>query len=269
VTCGFPEKYLALHVEADLPLDEAFITEKHLAICEDCRQFVVQLAARQSSIKSLRQDAIHAAAYAGLRQCAMSRIRCSLENIGWMLRIERALFMAFRGRGYALAGLVLAAVVSVSLIAQITHSRAAVSATAGLQGNVLLRPHDYRQWVLAGTGEDMENAHSVDASESRASHKVYITPAAYRAYLKNGIFPEGTIMVLEQASGAAGTELMASVKDSRFEGGWGFFDFGRGDGQAKESAPEAGCRTCHDERAQTDHVFTQYYPALRPARAES
>jgi len=67
--------------------------------------------------------------------------------------------------------------------------------------------------------------------------------------------------------------LEASVKDSsRFDGGWGFFDFTDNDGKMKAKAQAlsdgTGCRSCHEERAETDHVFTQFYPVLRSARAE-
>ena len=64
--------------------------------------------------------------------------------------------------------------------------------------------------------------------------------------------------------------LEASVKDSsRFEGGWGYFNFTDNQGRPKaNTAPdEGGCRACHRQRAETDHVFTQFYPVLRSARA--
>lgn len=65
--------------------------------------------------------------------------------------------------------------------------------------------------------------------------------------------------------------LLASVKDStRFDGGWGFFDFTGLDGRVAsktQALPESsGCRACHRQDAETDHVFTQFYPVLRSAR---
>jgi cytochrome P460 len=100
---------------------------------------------------------------------------------------------------------------------------------------------------------------------SSQGHNVYINPDAYREYSKSGKFPEGTILVQEMVA----TEVVkASVKDSgRFEGGWGYFDFSEGTGALKSEAeplPQtAGCLSCHQEKAATDHVFTQFYPVLR------
>jgi hypothetical protein len=59
-----------------------------------------------------------------------------------------------------------------------------------------------------------------------------------------------------------------SVKDSsRFDGGWGFYDFTQPGGQPRPEAAvlpqSAGCLSCHRDEAETDHVFTQFYPALR------
>jgi len=118
-------------------------------------------------------------------------------------------------------------------------------------------------------------------------HNVYIDPVAYRAYQRSGKFPEGTVMVLESLS-PAGTKfdlesqgtyeedviaLQASVKDSsRFDGGWGFYDFTAAAGKLKPQAeplPQtAGCLACHREKAATDHVFTQFYPVLRVSTAK-
>jgi hypothetical protein len=66
--------------------------------------------------------------------------------------------------------------------------------------------------------------------------------------------------------------LQVSVKDSsRFDGDWGFFDFTGNEGTMKSTAipADGGCRSCHQDDAETDHVFTQFYPVLRSARAES
>jgi hypothetical protein len=95
--------------------------------------------------------------------------------------------------------------------------------------------------------------------------------AAYRAFSRTGKFPEGAVLILE-TSGATGKQaiaLQASVKDSRFDGGWGFFNFTNPDGTIKDTAEavagKSTCRTCHEERAKSDHVFTQFHPALKTA----
>jgi hypothetical protein len=75
---------------------------------------------------------------------------------------------------------------------------------------------------------------------------------------------------LEGSYGKEFVGLEASVKDSsRFEGGWGFFDFTDSQGglteRAQPTPDSAGCVACHRDRAATDHVFTQFYPVLRSA----
>jgi hypothetical protein len=61
--------------------------------------------------------------------------------------------------------------------------------------------------------------------------------------------------------GAELTAFQVSVKDSsRFDGGWGYFDFG--DKSTARAGSNGGCQSCHEEQAKTDHVFTQFYPGL-------
>ena len=114
-------------------------------------------------------------------------------------------------------------------------------------------------------------------------HNVYINPSSYREYARTGKFPDGTMMVLELARSESKKEpglqgsyakefvaLEASVKDStKFEGGWGYFRFtdDQGKPKANATAEQGDCRSCHQDRAETDHVFTQFYPVLRSARA--
>ena len=62
--------------------------------------------------------------------------------------------------------------------------------------------------------------------------------------------------------------IEVSVKDStRFEGGWGLYEFAAEAGKLKPQAdalPQTvGCVGCHRDKAETDHVFTQFYPILR------
>jgi len=60
------------------------------------------------------------------------------------------------------------------------------------------------------------------------------------------------------------------VKDSRrFEDVWAYFSFDEKDGTVKDKAqpfPKKACWSCHNKKAETDHVFTQFYPILRQAR---
>ena len=108
-----------------------------------------------------------------------------------------------------------------------------------------------------GTGSRASRA---DATSMDCVGTVSIsTRRAIAEYAKTGIFPEGTVFVWEagpergvshEGPHTTSSTLLASLKDStKFEGGWGFFDFGGTGGapQAKVRAlPESrGCRSCH------------------------
>ena len=68
--------------------------------------------------------------------------------------------------------------------------------------------------------------------------------------VKRGEFQAGPPMGLE-----------THVKDAA-KGGWAFYGFGRDGGPAAMIAKTASCYSCHQDHAQTDTVFTQYYPTL-------
>ena len=149
---------------------------------------------------------------------------------------------------------------SVTLFAQMPHVAAGpVVMGAVFEGqDTLLRP-EYQDWkVVDATTHD----------EHHAFGKAYISPNAHKEFARTGRFPEGTVMVLE--SPAPYVSFLASVKDSsRFEGGWGYFEFrdveGRQTSKASALPNAAGCVACHRDRAALDHVFTQFYPVLRTA----
>jgi hypothetical protein len=203
-----------------------------------------------------------------MRREVMDIINRRADSAGWALRVERALVLGFQRRTYAVATAAVVCLVSVAVLAQMRHEPQIASAVVpAFEGrDTLVRPEGYRDWVLV-------------APADTRGRKVFIDPTAYRRYEETGRFPEGTLMIWEPArdgkspSEAHGdsTALLASVKDtSRFEGGWGFFDFTAADGTLASKAralPESrNCRTCHRKRAETDHVFTQFYPVLRSAR---
>lgn len=154
--------------------------------------------------------------------------------------------------------------------------------------DTLLRPDGYREWVFVGssTGLNYSPNAAPSSATSRTDFKnVYINPSSYREFVKTGAFPEGTVMVLEIAQAANKNEpglqgsfaskyiaLEASVKDSkRFSGGWAYFGFTDQEGKLKDKAkpfPESACLSCHQQKAATDRVFTQFYPVLNAARAK-
>ncbi len=156
----------------------------------------------------------------------------------------------------------------------------------------LLRPLNYREWVFVGSSRGLSYAANPPAQAQAAGgmgemyHNVYIKPEAYREFAKTGKFPEGTVLAMEMASADTKREpglqgsyekdfigLEVSVKDSsRFpDPGWAYFGFSNGMGSAYKDKAEpfpasAGCVSCHKQNAQTDNVFTQFYPVLRAAK---
>jgi len=152
--------------------------------------------------------------------------------------------------------------------------------------NTLLRPVNYREWVFVGSSRGLSYAANPDAGPmGEMYHNVYIKPEAYREFAKTGQFPEGTMLAMELVSSDTKKEpglqgsyekdflgLEVSVKDSRrFEDGWAYFNFSNGRGSSYKDKAEpfpasAGCVSCHKQNAQTDNVFTQFYPVLRAVK---
>jgi hypothetical protein len=283
VSCGFSKELLALHAEGDLSDARAETTSSHLRTCEDCRRFLEDLRTTQSLLKSLRSQTVSRSDCAPMRREVMSIIKERRDGLGWALRIERAIMLGFGRRSYAFAAVALVAIVSVSVLAQMQQTTPAtrVSAAVFEGGNTLLRPEGYRDWILVASSSTTHRS-GVDPATTAIdtpAHKVYINPLGYRGYEKTGRFPEGTLMIWESVSRGPDTapgphkesRFLASVKDStRFDEGWGFFDFTGVDGRVTARAqalPESrGCGTCHRRDAETDHVFTQFYPVLESAR---
>jgi hypothetical protein len=285
VSCGFSKNVIALHAGGDLPEGATTIASNHVAACEDCRRLLQQLHATQSLLKSLRADTVGSSECTGMRREVMAIINDRGDKSGWGLRIERAIVLGFRGHAYALAASVLLGIVSVSVLAHMRPAPDTRQAVAIFEGrNTLVRPGGYRDWVVVGSANGPHGSRThLDEGDARATrepgHRVYIDPSAYREYAKTGSFPEGTLMVweaIDQPEAAdrprtAPPALLASVKDStRFDGGWGFFDFTAPDDtpatRARALPESSGCRACHQQDAETDHVFTQFYPVLRSAR---
>jgi hypothetical protein len=105
---------------------------------------------------------------------------------------------------------------------------------------------------------------------------VFVNPAAYRAFLQSGTWPDGAMLLIEGRAGVTrgsinkrgssqATEIMGlevHVKDSkRFEGSWAFFAFD--DDQTAKMIPHTeSCYSCHDAHAAVDTTFVQFYPTL-------
>jgi len=159
----------------------------------------------------------------------------------------------------------------------------------GANGEVML-PTGYRKWVFVGAPLT-PHALNDGAAPFPEYHNVYVEPSAFAHFEKTGEWPEGTQIVKElvliyqndndevgasfEVSGRgyqqgefAGLEL--TVKDTKrfpdMAGGWAYFSFGHKAPPYADTAaafPEESCNACHEANADTDFVFTQFYPVLR------
>ena len=267
--CGYSKEILALYIEDDLPTPEAMsMVESHVAGCRDCSRYCDELRKSQSFIKSrfrpVHPESVSQDMLAGMRRAVMSQIEPVRQSLGWAVRLERFLVLGLRRPHYAAIGFAFVAIVSASLLGQIRQasSKGEQPAAVFAANNALVCPTDYREWV--SVGNCVGHKHVMNES-SEVSHNIYINPAAHREYTRSGKRPQGTVMVLETVQGSDEREvrgLAVSVKDSsRFEEGWGFYDFTGNSGQLKreaEALPQsAGCLSCHRDKSATDHVFTK------------
>jgi hypothetical protein len=237
MNCGFSKETLALFVENDLPTPDARQVQSHISVCNHCRSYCDQLEKSQTFIKSQfhlgNQGPVSQELLTGIRRNVMSQIDVTERSLGWAIRFERFLALAFRTPRYAAACFALVAVVSVSVLGQMRHSEQKFVDTT------LFRPADYREWVFVGKWR----GHSGDVQEN-----IYVSPDAYAQYTHTGKFPDGTVTVAETVSQESKADVVAlkvAVKDSnRFSDGWGFYDFGLK--TKAEALPQTeGCRSCH------------------------
>jgi len=237
VSCAFSQEALALYLEGDLEQPAAGAASAHLLVCVECRRYLDELQARQTLLKSLRRDTAGRDDCARIRRHVMAAINDGRVQIGWRLGLERAI-LRMVGRPVYAAAAALLVIASVSLLA---HIRAAgpdaVQGAATFEnGRTLIRPSSYRGWVAL---RRPAGPHAVGVT--------YVSPDAYHQYTVTGMYPEGTVLIWQSSDTP---ELLASVRDSsRFDGGWGFFDFTAREGKAPAKAEplpdSSGCRTCH------------------------
>ena len=141
----------------------------------------------------------------------------------------------------------------------------------------LKRPADAEQWVFMGSGVNLNYVPLKPGIVVDVLTVTLMEPTAYRHFQKTGTFAEGTmtaLMAFMLDSGAPPAEhgqypgerlaFEMSVKDSNAHGAdvWGYYGFGA-DGQAAAAHPASECNACHKQNAQTDFVFTQFYPFMR------
>lgn len=139
----------------------------------------------------------------------------------------------------------------------------------------LQRPAAYREWIWLSSGLGM----SYNPGSSRTDppfDNVFVNPAAYRAFLQTGTWPDQTMFVLEvrvsESHGSINRQgqyqgarlgMEVEVKDQRrFPGKWAFFAF-EGSGDTATPIPRsASCYSCHAQNGAVDNTFVQFYPTL-------
>lgn len=163
------------------------------------------------------------------------------------------------------------------------------------EDGTLNRAEGWREWVFVGAPLT-PNALNDPGVSLPEFHNVYIEPSAFAVFSATGEFPEGTqfatelVLVRENNNAEDGstqevsgrgyfegeyTGFQMSIKDSeRFPdepGNWAYFHFGVQPEPYLETAPmapTASCNSCHEPNADTDFVFTQFYPVLRAVMNE-
>ena len=150
-------------------------------------------------------------------------------------------------------------------------------------------PAVFRKWVFVGAPLTPNGLNRGKANFPEFHH-VYVEEKNLDAYLKTGVFPEGTVFVKEltrvlspkfpdgsrtEPSGRGffngefnGIDM--TVKDSQKfakTNGWGFFTFGHHPLPYEEwaaEAPASECASCHQTYvSKTDMTWIQFYPILR------
>ncbi|HEV7632304.1 MAG TPA: cytochrome P460 family protein [Steroidobacteraceae bacterium] len=143
----------------------------------------------------------------------------------------------------------------------------------------LRRPADVREYVYLSSGIGMAYGPARERAAGEPPFtNVYVKPEAYRAFMKSGVWPDGSVFLLEIRRGVANASvdssgrtqgaplaLEASVKDTtRYpDGGWAYFDFGSTQKPLDSAAPQprsASCYSCHSKHGAVEWSFTQFYP---------
>ncbi|HEX5431399.1 MAG TPA: cytochrome P460 family protein [Bryobacteraceae bacterium] len=138
----------------------------------------------------------------------------------------------------------------------------------------LVLPNDYREWLFLSSGIGMSYNAAGQPAENPDFENVFVNPAAYRAFMKTGTWPDKTVLLLEirgsdsrasiNKAGRFQTGVLrveAHVKDSS-RGGWAFYGFNKGSRTGTLFPKTANCYSCHEQNGAVDSAFVQFYPTL-------
>ncbi len=150
----------------------------------------------------------------------------------------------------------------------------AAGASPRYDGDKLLPPANYREWIYLSTGLDMDYNPQAQAMGHSMFDNVFVNPEAYQAFQQTGTWPDKTMLVLEvRGASSKGSINKAGhfqsgnvmgvavhIKDSA-HGGWAFYSFNE-DKPAEMIPHKAVCYSCHEQHAAVDTTFVQFYPTL-------
>jgi Cytochrome P460 len=126
------------------------------------------------------------------------------------------------------------------------------------------------------------NAGANEAGSSPAFQNVFVSPAAYAAFQKTGLYPDKTVFVLEVRASVARQSPFLSAgglyqgdvvamrmemrDDARYPSKWAWFDFAQSNGAWQPTMPQPepakSCEECHAKHGAVQDSFTQFYPTL-------
>jgi hypothetical protein len=143
----------------------------------------------------------------------------------------------------------------------------------------LRRPADLDEWIQTGVSLGGEYSDEpFDPQNPGTLGVVLMEPAAYRYFLANRKYADGTMFLLNfyRAEGKSEPQLPGFVQgalqaqeihvldQARFGDGHGFFLFPDANVQASTRLPDGNeCITCHNEHGAFDGTFAQFYPTIR------
>ncbi|MDT8399897.1 MAG: cytochrome P460 family protein [Pseudomonadales bacterium] len=143
----------------------------------------------------------------------------------------------------------------------------------------LLRPANLDEWIQTGAALGSEyNNEPFDPRNPGRIGVVQMEPAAYRYFMANGSYADGTMFLLSfydaesksdpQLPGFVQGALVAQeihvLDKARFTEGRGFFLFSSpGQASSTKVADGSECVACHTEHGDLDGTFVQFYPAMR------
>ncbi|HEY7405558.1 MAG TPA: cytochrome P460 family protein [Candidatus Angelobacter sp.] len=177
-------------------------------------------------------------------------------------------------------------------------------------GPQLSFPSDYRQWVYLSSGLDMryvgepnlpcKDKEGKDSPCPKMFENVFVRREAYDGFVKNKIWPVGTVFILERrcavqkasidtAGSTQGKTFLIAASQKTEPGehtGWNYYLFGTDapltcngpdpnfSGQHKDPVSNSDnnlkmCWQCHRDNALRDNTFIQFYPTLKPLVAAS